>query len=666
MEKKFFYEIRDRNGVFKRRLDEEVISEPDFQNVINSGFTDLTVRYSATFEDYGEGDWLNFDYIVTLFAVTPKYPAGKALFQGSIIKYSPVISEQQYAEFTAIGIQTDLARDFYRASDTLLEVVQNGESPEDILADIIDNYKSNQPNDVLDYTMSSLDPTGFTMSDQYVNLKHMQAIDRLMESLDASWYWRIEIEDGDPIFHLHEVAATADHEFTIGKDIESLKPVKTIDGVVNRYNFWNQKKETDPEYLRELREAEASEAAYGIRSTFKTDGRVTLLETVDRYAETAIGVPSNPRITVENFYVTDNYNWNGKSIEDVKPGDICRIKNLKGTSTTFTDTMKIVAVTYKGDKIAIQLEEMHISVTRIFSNREMQDRLSALEDTVNRIEQVLWTGSDVIRSSDYDPTISGFLISGDLFEVNNIFARGEIYALSGNIGGWDINEAYLAKDTGTNATSAGLAPNDWPFFAGATYANRATAPFRVSPAGAAFASNITISGGQLDIGSGNSSAHIDSSGNGWAGHANYASAPFKWSNAGAVTASSITITGGSIDIANKFAVNTSGHVTDFRSKSSGARIELNNDDTYDFYKSDGTVGVTIDGTAVTCGEIVVDTLNATDVTVFGSIGVFDSLGLKDASAPSTIGGWGSLWTEDSGNELWFKGGNGSTTMIASV
>jgi hypothetical protein len=72
--------------------------------------------------------------------------------------------------------------------------------------------------------------------------------------------------------------------------------------------------------------------------------------------------------------------------------------------------------------------------------------------------------------------------------------KGAITATSGLIGDWAINSAYLAKDTGTDATSAGMSPTDYPFYAGATYANRATAPFRVTNAGAVTMTNGTFTG----------------------------------------------------------------------------------------------------------------------------------------------------------------------------
>jgi hypothetical protein len=74
-------------------------------------------------------------------------------------------------------------------------------------------------------------------------------------------------------------------------------------------------------------------------------------------------------------------------------------------------------------------------------------------------------------------------------------ASGNI-TIDGNatIAGWTVNSTYFAKDTGTNSTSSGMAPLDYSFYAGSTYANRATAPFRVTPAGALTATSATITG----------------------------------------------------------------------------------------------------------------------------------------------------------------------------
>jgi hypothetical protein len=65
---------------------------------------------------------------------------------------------------------------------------------------------------------------------------------------------------------------------------------------------------------------------------------------------------------------------------------------------------------------------------------------------------------------------------------------------NGYIAGWDITNNGLIRDTGTSSTSAGLAPSDFPFYAGSIYANRGSAPFRVTPAGAAFMTSGSIGG----------------------------------------------------------------------------------------------------------------------------------------------------------------------------
>lgn len=77
------------------------------------------------------------------------------------------------------------------------------------------------------------------------------------------------------------------------------------------------------------------------------------------------------------------------------------------------------------------------------------------------------------------------------------------------------------------------------------------APFSIDMEGNLIATQATISGAitaaTIDIGGADATSfHVDINGNIWSGHAAFASAPFKVSNAGAVTASNLTVTGGSI------------------------------------------------------------------------------------------------------------------------
>lgn len=87
---------------------------------------------------------------------------------------------------------------------------------------------------------------------------------------------------------------------------------------------------------------------------------------------------------------------------------------------------------------------------------------------------------------------------GSGYLANNLVswdASGNV-TIAGNatIGGWTIGSDSILKDTGVDATSAGLVPASYPFYAGAQYVNRATAPFRVTNAGALTATSATITG----------------------------------------------------------------------------------------------------------------------------------------------------------------------------
>jgi hypothetical protein len=102
---------------------------------------------------------------------------------------------------------------------------------------------------------------------------------------------------------------------------------------------------------------------------------------------------------------------------------------------------------------------------------------------------------------------AGNLILGDIAGGNTglswnqvggtLTVKGAITADTGYIGGttgWTIATGYIKKDTGVELTSAGMAPADYPFYAGAQYANRATAPFNVSSAGILSATGGNFSG----------------------------------------------------------------------------------------------------------------------------------------------------------------------------
>ncbi len=117
-----------------------------------------------------------------------------------------------------------------------------------------------------------------------------------------------------------------------------------------------------------------------------------------------------------------------------------------------------------------------------------------------------------IQSKNFVSGTIGWRLSADgTLEAVNAILSGSITATSGAIGGFSIGTDYIrdaANMTGMASTVTG--GDDVRFWAGAAFASRATAPFRVTEAGALTVSSANITGGSITIGT---NASIDSSGN---------------------------------------------------------------------------------------------------------------------------------------------------------
>lgn len=221
-----------------------------------------------------------------------------------------------------------------------------------------------------------------------------------------------------------------------------------------------------------------------------------------------------------------------------------------------------------------------------------------------------------------------------------------------SVGGWALTPTYLVRDTGSAATSAGMAPDDYPFYAGQVYASRSSAPFRVTPAGALVASNATITGsitattgaiggwtigassltggnatlhssGYLLLGTSNDIARIDAADATyrlWIGHATAASAPFRVTKAGALTATSATVTGTFNWASGKGQLNTTGLTFD----------------------KDASNYVRIDDTANTLLRVYSNTADYTILgintsTAVGAVGVYGSAAASGAAGSGILG-----------------------------
>lgn len=106
--------------------------------------------------------------------------------------------------------------------------------------------------------------------------------------------------------------------------------------------------------------------------------------------------------------------------------------------------------------------------------------------------QGIWLGNAKFANAPFSVTEAGVLKA----TAANI--AGTITASTGTIGGFTINSDNIndaANSMGLASTVTGA--DDVRFWAGSTFANRATAPFRVTEAGAVTGSSVTITGGSV-------------------------------------------------------------------------------------------------------------------------------------------------------------------------
>jgi hypothetical protein len=181
-------------------------------------------------------------------------------------------------------------------------------------------------------------------------------------------------------------------------------------------------------------------------------------------------------------------------------------------------------------------------------------KIHGLDYVANLLALSVGSGSQVLRSDQSGIWLGAARYANAPLRVNmagSLFASsaeisGKITATSGSIGGFTIMADYLYAGAGGN--TCGLSPTDYPFWAGATYANRASAPFRVTPAGAIMATSgsiggFTIMADYLYAGAGGNTCGLSPTDYPfWAGatYANRATAPFRVDMQGNVVASSAT------------------------------------------------------------------------------------------------------------------------------
>lgn len=317
-----------------------IMNVPTFKNVINGSQGQCKFLLNSPLNDFGEGDYIDYMNLVRIYAVNSRFPTGKLIYSGFIYSYQPSASEEsQMIEVETLGIGALFSETTYRdgSSTTINQLNQDSG---DIIKDIIDKHKSIFTFSPINYDDDSIEDLGDSKSIEFENLKSNSAINKVMEGVQDSRYWYVD-ENGQ--FNFKSFPVTATHTFTFGKDVSDFKASKDSKNIINRVILkWSS--------ATVVEEDATSISVFGLREKYENKTDITSSATAVETAQAIIDENKDPKIRT-TIKINNQY-----PIENIKPGDTCRVVNLPFDSQVFTDNMLIVGVSYNWDSVVLELE----------------------------------------------------------------------------------------------------------------------------------------------------------------------------------------------------------------------------------------------------------------------------------------------------------------------
>ena len=365
--KHFYYKVYSA-GVYVTTWTKEVISEPRFRYSINGGPGELTVELARAFDNFGEDVDVKLNNKVEVWVVDKDNVDVLLLYVGYISGYRPVINEaRESVIITVLGYVAELQRMILRDGSGNTTLAYNSYDPSQILTDVLDKYRAIGGN--LNYSAASVALTNTVVSYTFNTNTIKECLDKIIELCPVGWFYRI---DPNGLVYLQPKNILADHNFTLGLEVEKLETFRRVEDVVNRVLFVGG---GNPALFR-LYENNGSQLSYGLYEKKIVDQRVTLAATASTISNREINSKKDPEIR-STFTILDNNGPAGRGydIESIKVGQTLQVKNLKGDvqsstlwdiaiwdtdvwdqtlATSAADILQILSLEYSPESIIIE------------------------------------------------------------------------------------------------------------------------------------------------------------------------------------------------------------------------------------------------------------------------------------------------------------------------
>jgi hypothetical protein len=269
--------------------------------------------------------------------------------------------------------------------------------PSNILKDIIDKFRAEGGKS--NYGGSSVALTGTVTSYQFNTNTVKEALDKINELAPNGWYYFV---DATNTITFKGKDATSNHTFTLGKDIISIVPEKSLENMCNCLYFTGGDVGGVPIYKKYKRQGSID--TYGLYAQKYIDSRVTDPTTMDIIANSILDRGDAPE-TRTTLVIRDNNASDGRGydIESIKPGDTCKVIGFNKSNSSLWDiavwnvdkwdyditqvssiNQQIVSVSYEPTRVTLQISSKLPNIShRVEDIKRNMDQISTNNNPAN-------------------------------------------------------------------------------------------------------------------------------------------------------------------------------------------------------------------------------------------------------------------------------------------
>jgi hypothetical protein len=317
-----------------------VASDVSFTKNTNGGVGQMKLQLNVAF-DYSD---IGANNLIEIKEYDEENKSGRTVYKGIVTQvdriYKPGI---EFVSLTCVGLQWLLNKVIFESGGFTFT---KNQEPKTTVQEIIDHFNTRYGGTLFNYTGSSLDTFGSSISRDYEFTTCIQALNDLAN--DTGFYWYVSAE-GVVIFK--QKPATATHKLTIQKHIDELILSDDHEDIVNEYNLtWKSGIVNSDDAT--------SQTENGYREKYKKD--------------TVISSSASAQITADEFII-DNKDEKRKitltvnssyDIESIEPGDTVTIEN----TPISISNLQVKKVRYNGDVVKLDLELIETLAKEILNN----------------------------------------------------------------------------------------------------------------------------------------------------------------------------------------------------------------------------------------------------------------------------------------------------------